>query len=844
MAGTDASLTLTHSATSTSTTQAAVSTSRTGSKLLTSRNMEIAGVSAATGVLCTLAIGLCIFCCLRRRRRRRQTNVGRQSRPRYKAGVREIVRYQGQNDRSRSRTDSVASRDPYRREVTPDVMIPAAYAPSSTFSSMASKEHDLEPQEMMGLGLSVDDFNRRSRSRSPVHSLEEPVELASQRFSAVNPHVDDDGTTYKEYLRDAQPVPLERKSNRGSQGISPPGEYDAESIATSIEGKLKMIKPQPPKRKKFSRAQIEGTPDEVLTFETQKLLRKAASDDPSEANGDSKPFTPLESGTQLELEIVELSSTGDGLAFSPDRKHVYVVPFCVPGDLVLAETFRQKPHPTHTFASFVEVVRPSPKREGVTPGCKYFSKCSGCQLQMIPYEEQLKHKKTIVEKAFQNFSNLDPSLIPPVGETIGSPLQYGYRTKLTPHYDGPPRRNPKFWTDNPPPIGFSMKNHKVLDIEQCPIGTPILNEGMALERKKAHETYKTRKNGVTILLRESTKRVMKRSSPSPPPPPAAAPASPPKRATSLVPPSASEIRTDDRDYTIIPVPEPTEETRHVRLPDAPEITYTYPTHKDIKTYTSLTHDFTTEYVGDFTFVSRANSFFQNNNSILPTFMNYVREHCIPASASSPSVSSGPTSAAAPTAAATTPPPGSTDDATTTSTTMKTSTVSATALASTSSSNEPPIKYLLDAYCGSGLFAVCLSPLFSSVLGIDIDAMGIEAARENAKLNHIPNAGFIAADADVLFADVPFPPDQSLVVIDPPRKGASVDFLRQLCNFGPKRVVYVSCNVHTQARDVGMLVTGLGKKWRYEIESLRGFDFFPQTGHVEGLCFLNRVPQAD
>ncbi|KAL6248239.1 tRNA(m5U54)methyltransferase [Rhinocladiella similis] len=659
------------------------------------------------------------------------------------------------------------------------------------------------------------------RSRRPIH---------------WNPFVQ----TYKEYLRDAQPVPSQRKSNCSGQGISSPGEYDAESIATSIEGKVKMMKAHPPKRKKFSRAQIEGTPEEVLTFETQKLLRKAASEHADESNGDAKPFTPLEPGTQLELEIVELSSTGDGLAFSPDRNHIYVVPFSVPGDLVLAETVRQKPHPTHTSVSFVKVVRPSPKREGVTPGCKYFAKCSGCQLQMIPYEEQLKHKKTIVEKAFQNFSNLDPSLIPPVGETIGSPLQYAYRTKLTPHFDGPPKRNYKFWTEDPPPIGFSMKNHKVLDIEQCPIGTPILNEGMAVERKKVHETYKTRKKGVTILLRESTKRIMKRSSPSPSSssPGDADAQSPPdskpsktdahKRATSLVPPSAREIQPDDRDYTVIPVPKPIEESRHVRLPDAPEITYIYPTHKDVKTYTSLAHDFTTEYVGDFTFVSRANSFFQNNNSVLPTFMNYVREHCIPPPPSSSSTS--PTSAPA--------PPSSTDTVQT-----GTGTGTGTITDSPTTTTAAPIKYLLDAYCGSGLFAVCLSPLFSSVLGIDIDAMGIEAARENARLNNIPNAGFIAADAHVIFADVPFPPDQSLVVIDPPRKGASVDFLRQLCNFGPKRVVYVSCNVHTQARDVGMLVTGLGKKWRYEIEGLRGFDFFPQTGHVEGLCFLSRVPQA-
>ena len=96
-----------------------------------------------------------------------------------------------------------------------------------------------------------------------------------------------------------------------------------------------------------------------------------------------------------------------------------------------------------------------------------------------------------------------------------------------------------------------------------------------------------------------------------------------------------------------------------------------------------------------------------------------------------------------------------------------------------------------------------------------------------------------ADAPALFAEVPFPAEQTLVVIDPPRKGASEDFLKQLLQYGPKRVVYVSCNVHTQARDVGMLAKG-DKNWRYEIESLRGFDFFPQTYHVEGVCVLNRV----
>jgi tRNA (uracil-5-)-methyltransferase len=132
-------------------------------------------------------------------------------------------------------------------------------------------------------------------------------------------------------------------------------------------------------------------------------------------------------------------------------------------------------------------------------------------------------------------------------------------------------------------------------------------------------------------------------------------------------------------------------------------------------------------------------------------------------------------------------------------------------------------------------------MFRSSLGIDIDVHSIDNARENAKLNNLPNTGFAAADATLLFQKVPYPPDQTLIVIDPPRKGCSKDFLRQLLEYGPRRIAYVSCNVHTQARDVGYLVQNDSPNGvRYDIESIRGFDFFPQTGHVEGLAILNKV----
>ncbi|KAL2416561.1 tRNA (uracil(54)-C(5))-methyltransferase [Exophiala dermatitidis] len=666
--------------------------------------------------------------------------------------------------------------------------------------------------------------------------------------------------------------------------------------------KLRMLS-KTAKRQKFMPKKLasEGTPSEVLTFEAEALLRvgqqqsQAAAAAGPTVNGDADAavkFTIPEPQTELELEIEELSSTGDGLAYSTHKNHVYVVPFSVPGDRVLAKTFPQKPNGLFTYLDFIKVLRPSPKRDGITPGCKYFGVCSGCQLQMMSYEEQLKHKKTIVEKAFKYFSNLDPSRIPPVGDTVGSPLQYGYRTKLTPHYDAPKKRGGKNKSNvdsnvlapatPPPAIGFGIKGtRKVMDIESCPIGTPIINRGLRIERRKVHETFSQRKNGATILLRESTVRKPK--------PLMGADASEEKNSqqseknvssnqnttkseqtqadsSSAISSSTSAIngistpnnrnsngnlpnydaQSDTVDFTglstcitphpsplTLPLPQPLSIQHLTKEDGQPQIIYDYDKYQEIKTYTSNGSDWTTEHVGNFKFMSRANSFFQNNNSILETFIRYVRENCMPASGAS-STSSGNARGAS----------TSGND---------------NSLTSGSATASPlPIKYLLDAYCGSGLFAVCLSPLFSSVLGIDIDVQGVEAARRNAEANSIPNAGFIAADAECLFADVPFPPDQTLVVIDPPRKGASVDFLKQLCNFGPRRVVYVSCNVHTQARDVGMLVSGFddnGKNegganedggvkgkgnWRYEIESLRGFDFFPQTGHVEGVCFLTRV----
>lgn len=524
----------------------------------------------------------------------------------------------------------------------------------------------------------------------------------------------------------------------------------------------------------------EGSTEEVLILDVAELFAKQSLNEPADVtaettNGASedgqqvpaqpKLPTPF---TEIDVNILEISSTGDGLGVAPGSNQIYVVPFTAPGDVARVKVIKHFEQHHYTLTDYLSIVEPSPLRDDSRINCKYFSKCSGCQFQMLDYAVQLQHKRSIVEKAYKNFSNLPAELVPEVIDTMGSPLQYEYRTKLTPHFDGPPghrsrtdaRNGIKKVHEVVPPIGFMLKGRRAtLDIEDCPIGTPAVRAGMKRERIRVAKEIKKYSKGATLLLRESTTRV----------------------PTSEVPVTIPE------DTIVAPV-------------SGKGLT-------DLKVCITDSNSTSNEYIdsadASYTFTNRAGEFFQNNNSILPPFTQYIRENIFPASPSSKA--------------------------------------------------EKPIQYLIDAYSGSGLFTITLSSLFKSSMGIDISAASIASASQNAALNNIApdRASFMAADAPELFKKVTYPADETVVVIDPPRKGCDDSFLKQLLKFGPRRVVYVSCNVHTQARDVGVMVHGYvngkdakgGLGRRYKLETLRGFDFFPQTGHVEGVAVLSRVDEV-
>lgn len=409
----------------------------------------------------------------------------------------------------------------------------------------------------------------------------------------------------------------------------------------------------------------------------------------------------------------------------------------------------------YSKAKLVEVLKKSDVRKDDLVRCKYFGDCGGCQYQMIDYDRQLRIKRGVVERAFARFSGLDPALVPQVLPTIASPHQYNYRTKLTPHFELPyelrrgrrsgVRNNanatgaadesgerPQYYV----PIGFDcIGTKRVMDIEECPIATKTINRALPAAKQKVRDGIENFKNGATILLRDSLRTY--------------------------------ESFAEDQAVTQQPNGE---------------------VEKELDTEVVTDHKATVkERVLTTKFESPAGTFFQNNRSILPSLLDYVREAIASSSSSS-----------------------------------------------TSDSAEE--RYLVDAYCGSGLFSLCLSSLFRQVSGVEISSESIKYATKNAELNSITNAKFLAGNAEDIFAKIQYPAEKTTVIIDPPRRGCDEEFIRQLVKLGPKHIVYVSCNVHTQARDVGQLVRMDG---RYKIKSVRGADLFPQTHHVEGVAVLER-----
>lgn len=384
---------------------------------------------------------------------------------------------------------------------------------------------------------------------------------------------------------------------------------------------------------------------------------------------------------------------------------VVMVPFTLPGEKVRVRIYRN--HKNYSEADLLAVLTPSPHR--TDPKCPLFGQCGGCQYQHLAYAEQLKWKRQQVEELLKFMAGVEFPVLP----VIGSPREFGYRSKITPHFKAWSREQE---AGKPAPIGFLKQGTRfdLIDVPRCDIATPEINAKLPEIRERTRQRLAAGeyKRDATLLLRHAQEGVI-----------------------------------TDYDAVIHEVIDPQPST----LNPQPGATRPLRLH----------------------FLAR--DFFQNNPFILPAFTGYVRGQAAGSGA----------------------------------------------------------RFLVDAYCGSGLFALSCAPAFERVTGIELSETSIRFATENAAANGITNATFKAGDASQIFAGLDFPPADTAVVIDPPRKGCDELFLGQLFAFGPRAVVYVSCDPATQMRDLkGFLAAG------YRLTAVQPFDLFPQTRHLE--CVITLV----
>lgn len=149
--------------------------------------------------------------------------------------------------------------------------------------------------------------------------------------------------------------------------------------------------------------------------------------------------------------------------------------------------------------------------------------------------------------------------------------------------------------------------------------------------------------------------------------------------------------------------------------------------------------------------------------------------------------------------------------------------------------------LLDLYSGIGSIGLSMAKNVAEVIGVEVVEGAVECAKENARINGIENASFFCADASETenivealerVAKRKISPD--VVILDPPRKGSSPELLDYLANTSLQKIVYVSCNPDTLARDASILI-----EKGFKISEVFPFDMFPRTGHVESVVCLTR-----
>ena len=496
--------------------------------------------------------------------------------------------------------------------------------------------------------------------------------------------------------------------------------------------------------------------------------------------GRNKKPLPLLEGVTIEATAAE----GKSLFHWNDM--VVFVPFCVPGDVCDIQIRRKK----HSFAEG-EVVRfVEYSKVRATPFCQHFGVCGGCKWQNLPYQEQLKMKQ---QQVFDQLTRIGKVELPEFQPILGSVKTQEYRNKLdfgcaNKRYltkeefqrreeKGERRENSSL--KDVPAIGFHITGafDKILPIEKCWLMDDLHNEIRNEVRDYATE------HGLSFfdlraqvgLLRD----IIFRNSAS---------------GELMV---IFQFHYDRSSAETLAQSESEAKTLLQHVADTfPQITsLLYLDNQkcndtigdqEILTFKGTDHIF--ELMEDLKFKVGPKSFYQTNTEQAYHLYSVAREFAF-AEISGNSGQSG--------------------------------------------NSELPLVY--DLYTGTGTIANFVAKKARQVIGIEYVPEAIEDAKINSEVNGITNTLFFAGDMkDILTDDfIAEHGRPDVIITDPPRAGMHPDVVKTIMNAAPQRIVYVSCNPATQARDLQVLDAD------YRVAAVQPVDMFPHTPHVENVVLLTR-----
>lgn len=462
-----------------------------------------------------------------------------------------------------------------------------------------------------------------------------------------------------------------------------------------------------------------------------------------------------------------------------DKGMVVFVSNCVPGDIVDLQVTKKK----HSFmeARVLRIVQPSPVR--CEPRCRHFGVCGGCKWQILPYEEQLKYKQ---QQIIDNLTRIGKIELPEISPILGSKHIYGYRNKL--EFTCADRR---WLTSNEleelkikndelkqePGIGFHIPGafDKVLDIQECHLMPDINNRIRNAVRTYAQEHGLTFYNEHThegllrnLIIRNNHKGEL-----------------------MLIVSFGEAVSHQPSAFSLL-------EYLHTEFPEIISLLYVENTKfndtiGDLEVKVYFGEDHIIEEMEGLRFKVGPKSFYQTNTEQAYELYKVAREFAF-------------------------------EEFTMHNSYPQRGTI-------ISQCTIKPLVY--DLYTGTGTIANFVAQQARQVIGIEYVPEAIEDAKVNSKINNIENTLFFAGDMkDILNDDfIAQHGRPDIIITDPPRAGMHEDVVNVILNAEPKRIVYVSCNPATQARDLALLDT------KYKVTRVQPVDMFPHTQHVENVVQL-------